>query len=58
MKSFKKFLDEQMIQKDQSTLDPDFLEKKQKKDNTISGKIENKIEEVNTDLEQAEEIKQ
>ena len=57
MKSFAAFLREQNIKSDENTLDPNFLEKKQKKDTNVSNKIDTNINDVDKDLDQAEEIK-
>ena len=57
MKSFTEFLREQNIQSDQNTLDPNFLEKKQRKDTVVADKIDTNINDVDKDLNQAEEIK-
>lgn len=57
MKSFTAFLREQNIKSDESTLDPNFLEKKQKKDTVVADKIDTTINDVDKDLEQAKNIK-
>lgn len=57
MKSFTAFLREQNIESDESTLDPNFLEKKQKKDTVVADKIDTTINDVDKDLEQAKNIK-
>jgi hypothetical protein len=57
MKSFTEFLREQNIQSDQTTLDPNFLEKKQRKDTVVADKIDTNINDVDKDLNQAKEIK-
>lgn len=57
MKSFTTFLREQNIESDESTLDPNFLEKKQKKDTVVADKIDTTINDVDKDLEQAKNIK-
>lgn len=57
MKSFTAFLREQNIKSDESTLDPNFLEKKQKKDTVVADKIDTNINDVDKDLEQAKNIK-
>ena len=57
MKSFTAFLREQNIESDESTLDPNFLEKKQKKDTVVADKIDTNINDVDKDLEQAKNIK-
>ena len=57
MKSFTTFLREQNIESDESTLDPNFLEKKQKKDTVVADKIDTNINDVDKDLEQAKNSK-
>jgi hypothetical protein len=57
MKSFITFLREQNIDSDESTLDPNFLEKKQKKDTVVTDKIDTNISDVDKDLEQAKNSK-
>ena len=57
MKSFTTFLREQNIESDQSTLDPNFLEKKQKKDTVVADNIDTNINDVDKDLEQAKNSK-
>lgn len=57
MKSFAAFLREQNIKSDESTLDPNFLEKKQKKDTAVANEIDTNINDVDKDLDQAKEIK-
>ena len=57
MKSFTAFLREQNIKSDESTLDPNFLEKKQKNDTAVANEIDTNINDVDKDLDQAEEIK-
>lgn len=57
MKSFKTYLNEQILKSEENTLDPEFLEKKSKKDTIVVKDIKSKIEGVNKDLKQAEEIK-
>lgn len=52
MKSFKSFLEEQKQAEGETTLDPDFLEKKQKKDRQTEIRIEKPTEQVTKKAEQ------
>ena len=49
MKNFKTFIHEQILKQEQNTLDPDFQEKKEKRDQTKITKIEKEIEQVDID---------
>jgi len=51
MKSFKTFMYEQHMSQGETTLNPDFLEKKQKRDERIEAKIEKPIKEVDKEAE-------
>jgi len=52
MKSFKTFIEEQVVKHGENLLDPDFEEKKERKDKTSIAKIEKKIEKVSTKIEE------
>ena len=52
MKSFKNFINEQHLAKGETTLDPDFLEKKAKRDRQIDIRIEEPNKEVDREAEQ------
>lgn len=46
MKSFIKFLSEQKMGEEETTLSPDFLEKKEKRDRQVELRLEKPIKEV------------
>ena len=52
MKSFLNFIKEQKQAEGETTLSPDFLEKKQRKDRQTETRIEKPVEQVNKKAEQ------
>jgi hypothetical protein len=54
MKKFKAFVVEQHMSQGETTLSPDFLEKKQRRDERIEAKIEKPTKEVDKEAEKEE----
>ena len=52
MKSFKNYIKEQKQAEGETTLSPDFLEKKQRRDRQTETRIEKPIEQINKKAEQ------
>ena len=52
MKSFKNYILEQHMGKEETTLSPDFLEKKEKRDRQIEKRLEEPTKEVDKEAEQ------
>lgn len=52
MKSFKNYILEQHIGKEETTLSPDFLEKKEKRDRQAEKRLEEPTQEVDNEAEQ------
>jgi hypothetical protein len=52
MKNFKQFMREQKQAEGETTLDPDFLEKKQRRDRQTETRIEKPTEQINKKAEQ------
>jgi hypothetical protein len=52
MKNFKTFVREQKQAEGETTLDPDFLEKKERHDNKIEAKLEKPTKEISKEAEQ------
>lgn len=55
MKRFKTFMQEQHMSQDETTLSPEFLEKKQIRDERIVAKIEEPTKEVDKEAKKAAE---
>jgi hypothetical protein len=55
MKRFKNFIQEQHMSQGETTLSPDFLEKKQRRDERIVAKIEEPTKEIDRETKKATE---
>lgn len=53
MKTFKQFVQEQKLTGDETTLDPDFLEKQQKRERQIETRIEKPMKEIDKKAQQS-----